>query len=89
MEIVRKRLKLLNVSILNTKDLKKQVKLLSKINFYSVKCYNSFAIYSLKPTEVMFVKTIYLCFTILELSKLMIYGDYYGILQTFVDPKLA
>ena len=43
--------------------------------------------YTFKQTEVLMDRTIYLGFSVLELSKLLMYGTYYDKLQPFFEQE--
>ena len=79
MENLRKRIN-------NTKD---YVKCISKPSFISQKIYskNFVAIHKLKPV-LIFIKPIYLGFSILDLSKLLIYEFHYKYIKRKFDAKL-
>ena len=59
-------------------DEEKIIKRQSKLSFEGiVDCYREFNMYKFKYNEITFKKPIYLGFSILELSKLLMYEFYY------------
>ena len=81
MENVRNRLKIKPVKKDNYKEI---IKLQSKLTFNGIhKSYENCYIYTFKQNEVLMDKPIYLGFTVLELSKLLMYETYYDKLQPY------
>ena len=81
MENVCKRLKINFFKKDDYREIKKQQ---SKLTFNGIhKSYENCDSYTLKQNEVLMDKPIYLGFSVLELSKLLIYEIYYGILQPY------
>ena len=81
MENVRNRLKIKFVKKDDCREIKKQQ---SKLTFNGIhKSYKNCDSYTLKQNEVLMDKPIYLGFTVLELSKLLMYETYYDILQPY------
>ena len=63
-------------------DYREKIKQQSKLTFNEVlKSYENYDSYTFKQNEVLLGKPIYLGFTVLELSKLLMYETYYGKLQ--------
>ena len=64
--------------------MKKLVKQQSKLTFNGIhKSYENYDSFTFKQNEVMFDKPIYLGFSVLELSKLLMYETYYDNLQPY------
>ena len=81
MENVRNRLK---TKFIKKDDYRKIVKQQSKLTFNGIhKSYEDCDSYTFKQKEVLMDKPIYLGFTVLELSKLLMYETYYDILQPY------
>ena len=81
MENIRDRLKIKFVKNDNYREIVKQQ---SKLTFNGIqKSYENCDSYTFKQNEVLMDKPIYLGFTVLELSKLLMYETYYGILQPY------
>ena len=81
MENVRNRLKIKFVKKDNYREIVKQQ---SKLTFNGIhKSYENCDSYTFKQNEVLMDKPIYLGFTVLELSKLLMYETYYDILQVY------
>ena len=81
MENVRNRLK---IKFFKKDNLKKILEYQSKLTFNGIhKSYENCDSYTLKQNEVLMDKPIYLGFTVLELSKLLMYETYYDILQPY------
>ena len=85
MENVRNRLKIKPVKKENYKEI---IKLQSKLTFNGIhKSYENCYIYTFKQNEVLMDKPIYLGFTVLELSKLLMYETYYDKLQACFEQE--
>ena len=81
MENVRNRLK---KKFIKKDDHKEIIKQQSKLTFNGIhKSYENCDSYTFKQNEVLMDKPIYLGFTVLELSKLLMYETYYDILQPY------
>ena len=81
MENVRSRFKIKFIKKENNREL---IKYQSKLTFNAIhKSYEKCDSYTLKQNEVLLDKPIYLGFTVLELSKLLMYESYYDILQPY------
>ena len=81
MENVRNRLKIKPVKKDDYKDI---IKLQSKLTFNGIhKSYENCFFYTFKQNDVLMDKPIYLCFSVLELSKLLMYETYYDKLQPY------
>ena len=81
MENVRNRLKIKPVK---KDDYKEIIKLQSKLTFNGIhESYENRYIYTFKQNEVLMDKPIYLGFSVLELSKLLMYETYYDKLQPY------
>ena len=81
MENVRNRLKIKPVK---KDEYKEIIKLQSKLTFNGIhKSYENCFIYTFKQNEVLMDKPIYLGFSVLELSKLLMYETYYDKLQPY------
>ena len=81
MENVRNRLK---IKPIKKDDYKEIVKQQSKLTFNGIhKTYENCIIYTFKQNEVLMDKPIYLGFTVLELSKLLMYETYYDKSQPY------
>ena len=81
MENVRNRLK---IKPIEKDDYNKIIKQQSKLTFNGIhKSYQNCDIYTFKYNEILMDKPIYLGFTVLELSKLLMYERYYDILQPY------
>ena len=85
MENVRNRLK---IKPAKKDDYKEIIKLQSKLTFNGIhKSYENCYIYTFKQNEVLMDKPIYLGFSILELSKLLMYETYYDKLQPYFEQE--
>ena len=81
MENVRNRLK---IKFIKKDDHKEIIKQQSKLTFNGIhKTYENYDSYTFKQNEVLMDKPIYLGFSVLELSKLLMYETYYDILQPY------
>ena len=81
MENVRNRLK---IKFIKKDDHKEIIKQQSKLTFNGIhKSYDNCDSYTFKQNEVLMDKPIYLGFTVLELSKLLMYETYYDKLQPY------
>ena len=81
LENVRGRLKM---KLFEKEDYREIVKQQSKLPFNGIqKSYENCDSYTFKQNEVLMDKPIYLGFTVLELSKLLIYETYYHKLQSY------
>ena len=81
MENVRNRLK---IKFIKKDDHKEITKQQSKLTFNGIhKSYENCDCYTFKQNEVLMDKPIYLGFTVLELSKLLMYETYYDKLQSY------
>ena len=81
MENVRNRLK---IKFVQKDDHKEIIKQQSKLTFNGIhKSYENCDSYTFRKNEVLMDKPIYLGFTVLELSKLVMYETYYDILQPY------
>ena len=81
MENVRNRLK---IKFIRKDDYREIIRQQSKLTFNGIhKSYETCDSYTFKQNEVLMVKPMYLGFTVLELSKLLMYETYYDILQPY------
>ena len=81
MENVRNRLK---IKFIKKNDYREIIKQQSKLIFNGIqKSYDNCDSYTFKQNEVLMDKPIYLGFTVLKLSKLLMYETYYDILQPY------
>ena len=81
MENVRNRIK---VEFIKKDEDEKIVKQQSKLTFNGIhKSYENYDSFTFKQNEVLMDKPIYLGFTVLELSKLLMYESYYDTLQPY------
>ena len=81
MENVRNRLK---IKFIKKDDYREIIKQQSKLSFNGIhKAYENCDSYTFKQNEVLMDKPIYLGFSVLELSKLLMYETYYDILQPY------
>ena len=65
-------------------DTEQILKRQSKLSFDGlIECYDTFNMYKFKKSKITFKKPIYLGYTILELSKLLMYEYYYEKFQPF------
>ena len=81
MENVRNRLK---IKFIKKDDYREIIKQHSKLTFNGIhKSYDNCDSYTFKQNEVLMDKPIYLGFTVLELSKLLMYETYYDKLQPY------
>ena len=85
MENVRNRLKIKFIRKDDCREIKKQQ---SKLTFNGIhKSYNNCDSYTFKQNEVLMDKPIFLGFSVLELSKLLMYETYYDKLQPYFGEK--
>ena len=85
MENVRNRLV---VDFIKKDDTNKLIKQQSKLTFNGIhKSYRNYDSYTFKQNEVLMDKPIYLGFSVLKLSKLLMYETYYNKLQSFFRPE--
>ena len=85
MENVRNRLK---VKFVKKDDYREIIKQQSKLTFNGIhKSYENCDSYTFKQNEVLMDKPIYLGFSVLELSKLLMYETYYDKLQPYFRQK--
>ena len=85
MENVRNRLK---IKFIKKDDHKEIIKQQSKLIFNGIhKPYENYDSYTFKQNEVLMDKPIYLGFSVLELSKLLMYETYYDILQPYFEQE--
>ena len=85
MEKVRNRLK---IKFVKKDDYREIVKQQSKLTFNGIhKSYQDYDSYTFKQNEVLMDKPIYLGFSVLELSKLLMYETYYDKLQPYFGQK--
>ena len=81
LENVRNRLK---IKFIKKDEYRKIIKQQSKLTFNGIhKSYENYDSYTFKQNEVLMDKPIYLGFTVLELSKLLMYETYYNKLQPY------
>ena len=81
MENVRNRIK---VEFIKEDDTDKIIKQQSKLTFNRIhKSYENYDSYTFKQNEVLMDKPIYLAFSMLELSNLLMYETYYDKLQPY------
>ena len=86
MENVRNRLK---IKFIKKDDYREIIKQQSKLTFNGVhKSYENCDSYTFKQNEVLMDKPIYLGFTVLELSKLLMYETYYDKLQPYFGQEI-
>ena len=86
MENVRNRLK---IKPIKKGDYKEIIKQQSQITFNGIhKSYENCDIYTFKTNDVLMDKPIYLGFSVLELSKLLMYETYYDKLQPYFGPEI-
>ena len=85
MENVRNRLK---IKFIKKDDYREIIKQQSKLTFNGIhKSYDNCDSYTFKQNEVLMDKPIYLGFSVLELSKLLMYETYYDKLQPYFGEK--
>ena len=85
MENVRNRIKVEFIKQEDTEKIKKQQ---SKLTFNGIhKSYENYARYTFKQNEVLMDKRIYIGFSVLELSELLMYETYYDKLQPYFGEK--
>ena len=85
MENVRNRLK---IKFVKKDDYREIIKQQSKLLFNGIhKSYENCDSYTFKQNEVLMDKPIYLGFSVLELSKLLMYETYYDKLQPYFGQK--
>ena len=81
MEIVRNRLK---IKFFKKDDYREIIKQQAKLTFNGIhKSYEICYSYTVRQNEVLMDKPIYLGFSVLELSKLLMYETYYDKLQPY------
>ena len=81
MENVRNRLK---INIVQEDGYREILKQQSKLTFIGIhKSYENYDSYTFKQNEILMDKPIYLGFSVLELSNLIMYGTYYDTLQLY------
>ena len=86
MENVRNRLK---IKLFKKDDYREIIKQQSKLTFNGIhKSYENCYSYTIKQNEVLIDTPIYLGFTVLELSKLLMYETYYDILQPYFGQEI-
>ena len=86
MKNVRNRLK---IKFIKKDGYRQIIKQQSKLTFNGIhKSYENFDSYTFKQNEVLLDKPIFLGFTVLGLSKLLIYETYYDILQPYFGKYL-
>ena len=86
MENVRNRLK---IKFFKKDDYREIIKQQSKLNFNGIdKSYENCYSYTVRQNEVLMDKPIYLGFSVLELSKLLMYETYYDTLQPYLVRKI-
>ena len=74
---------ILKIKFVKKDDYREIVKQQSKITFNEIhKSYENYYSYTVRQNEVLVDKPIYLGFSVLELSKLLMYETYYDKLQT-------
>ena len=84
MENVRNRIKIKYIEK-SEENIKQQ----QKLNFNGThKSYTNYDSYTFKRYEVLSLKPIYLVFTVLELSKLLMFEAYYDKLQPYFGEKI-
>ena len=85
MENVRNRIK---VEFIKKDDTDKLIKQQSKLTLNGIhKSYENYDSYTFKQNEVLTDKSIYLGFSVLELSKLLMYETYYDKFQPYFREK--
>ena len=78
----------LEIKFIKKDDYREIVKQQSKLTFSGIhKSYENCDSYAFKQHEVLMDKPIYLGFTVIELSKLLMYETYYDILQPYFGQK--
>ena len=86
MENVRNRLK---IKFIKKDDQRELIKQQSKLTFNGIHIsYNNCVSYTFKQNEVLLDKPIYLGFSVLELSKLLMYETYYDKLQPYFGQEI-
>ena len=86
MENVRNRIKIIFVK---KDDYRERTKQQSKLTFCGVhKSYENYYSYTIKQNEILMNKPIYLGFTVLELSTLLMYETYYDQLQPYFGQQI-
>ena len=86
MENVRDRV---NLEFIDHTQIQQIIKRQSKLSFKGiVDHYSKFSVYKFDKEKTLFDKPIYLGFTVLELSKLLMYEFYYNILQPYWQNKI-
>ena len=85
MENVRNRLK---IKFFKKDEYREIIKQQSKLTFNGIhKSYENCYSYTVRQNEVLMDKPLYLGFTVLELSKLLMYETYYDKLQPYFEPE--
>ena len=85
MENVRNRSK---IEFIKKDEEEKMVKWQSKLTFNGIhKCYEKYDSFTFKQNEVLMDKPIYLGFSVLELSKLLMYETYYDKFQPYFEEE--
>ena len=70
-------------------DIKNIIEQQSKLTFNGThKSYENFYSYTFEQNEVVMNKAIYVGFTIIDLSKLLMYETYYGTLQPYFGQEI-
>ena len=86
MENVRERV---NLEIIIHTNIDQTIRRQSKLSFKGIsQHYNDFSLYKYDKEKTVFVKPIYLGFSVLELSKLLMYEVYYHKLQPYCNNKI-
>ena len=86
MENVRDRI---NLDFISHNQIERIEKRQSKLSFKGIEShYSTFSIYKYEKETTIFDKPIYLGFTVLELSKLLMYEFYYNTLKPFWKEKM-
>ena len=86
MEIVRERV---NLEIIPHTNIDQIIKRHSKLSFKGISVhYNDFSLYKNDKEKIVFDKPIYLGFSVLELSKLLMYEFYYHKIQPYYNGKI-
>ena len=78
-----------NIDIISIYDEESIIKRQSKLSFDGlIQSYDEFLVYKFKKSKITFKKPIYLGFTILELSKLLMYEFYYDKLKMYFNNNI-
>ena len=86
MENVRNRLK---IKFIKKDEYREIIKQQSKLTFNGIhKSYENCDSYTFKQNEVLMERPIYLGFTVLELSKFLLFETYYDILQSYFGQEI-